>query len=89
MSRLSDVGENVWNEDKASSENVKPAHQPSYGERWGSARPTKMIVFWISLAVIILKMIVGFSWGGWVTGGTAQQMTSDAVVQRLAAVCVG
>lgn len=89
MSRLSDVGKNVWDEDKASSKNAKPAYKPGYGERWGNARPTKMIVFWISLAVIILTMIVGFSWGGWVTGGTAQQMRSDAVVQRLAAVCVG
>jgi hypothetical protein len=34
-------------------------------------------------------MIVGFNWGGWVTGGTAQSMSNDAVVQRLAAVCVG
>jgi pimeloyl-ACP methyl ester carboxylesterase len=37
-------------------------------------------------------MIVGFSWGGWVTGGTARQTAQasaqDAVVQRLAAICV-
>jgi hypothetical protein len=37
-------------------------------------------------------MIIGFGWGGWVTGGTARQtadaMARDAVVQRLAPICV-
>lgn len=37
-------------------------------------------------------MIVGFSWGGWVTGGTAREtatsMASDAVIRRLAPICV-
>lgn len=89
ISRLSDVGENVWDEDETGSKNVAPASKPSYGERWGEVRPTKMIVVGISVAVIILTMIVGFNWGGWVTGGTAQGLADDAVVQRLSAVCVG
>jgi hypothetical protein len=37
-------------------------------------------------------MVVGFNWGGWVTGGTAQKMgeamAQDAVVLRLAPICV-
>jgi hypothetical protein len=37
-------------------------------------------------------MIVGFTWGGWVTGSTAQSMAQttgeDAVVKRLAPMCV-
>jgi len=37
-------------------------------------------------------MIVGFTWGGWVRGATAQSMASvmaeDAVVKRLAPICV-
>jgi hypothetical protein len=37
-------------------------------------------------------MIVGFSWGGWVTGSTARSMATvtgeDAVVKRLAPICV-
>ncbi len=37
-------------------------------------------------------MIVGFGWGGWVTGGTAQKMAEtladEAVVKRLAPICV-
>ncbi|BBK41694.1 hypothetical protein STVA_17140 [Allostella vacuolata] len=36
--------------------------------------------------------IVGFSWGGWVTGGTARQQAADradtAVVAALAGICV-
>ena len=41
------------------------------------------------MAAAILTMIVGFSWGGWVTGGTAQKMTNDALTQRLSSICVG
>jgi hypothetical protein len=37
-------------------------------------------------------MIVGFSWGGWVTGGTANKLASDraemAVVAAYTPVCV-
>jgi dienelactone hydrolase len=36
--------------------------------------------------------IVGFSWGGWVTGGTAKQMASDQarleVVAALVPICI-
>jgi hypothetical protein len=41
---------------------------------------------------VIGALIVGFSLGGWVTGGTAQKMSDqsgrDAVVDRLAPICV-
>jgi hypothetical protein len=37
-------------------------------------------------------MIIGFTWGGWVTGSTsrgmAKAMADDAVVKRLAPMCV-
>ena len=40
----------------------------------------------------IVATIVGFTWGGWVTGGTAQQeatqMAEEAVSDRLAKICV-
>lgn len=39
-----------------------------------------------------VTVIVGFNWGGWVTGGTAhdqlQKGTSSAVVAALAPICV-
>ncbi len=41
-------------------------------------------------AIVLAK--IGFAWGGWVTGGTAQkmaeEMAEDAVVGRLARICV-
>jgi hypothetical protein len=64
----------------------------SLGQRWSDARPTKTVVFWACLASVVLTMIIGFSWGGWVTGGTARStassMANDAVVARLAPICV-
>lgn len=35
-----------------------------------------------------VAMIVGFSWGGWVTGGTAKGRTDEAVLASRAAICV-
>ena len=64
----------------------------SLGQRWIASRPTKTVVFWSWIASIVVTMIIGFTWGGWVTGGTAQKMADvtgqDAVVKRLAPVCV-
>ncbi len=36
----------------------------------------------------IILAIIGFNWGGWVTGDTAQKMVEDAVLDRLAPICV-
>lgn len=40
----------------------------------------------------IATMVIGFYWGGWVTGGTAREMvqksTTSAVVAALAPICV-
>ena len=37
-------------------------------------------------------MIIGFNWGGWVTGGTAKEMaqksTTSAVISALSPICV-
>ncbi len=60
----------------------------SLGQRWDEARATKKVVFGFAVAAVVLTLIVGFNWGGWVTGGTAQAMANDAVVQRLASICV-
>lgn len=64
----------------------------SLGRRWSEARPTKTLVFWACMASVVLTMIIGFNWGGWVTRGTARTtaevMAHDAVVKRLAPICV-
>jgi hypothetical protein len=74
------------------AEPAKPQRE-TLGQRWGAVQPTKMTVFWFCLASIILTMIIGFNWGGWVRASTAQKsaalMAQNAVVQRLTTFCVG
>ena len=45
-----------------------------------------------ALGGAVLTMVVGFSWGGWVTGGTARTMAADQskadVVTALSLICV-
>jgi len=61
-------------------------------DRWSAARATKTAVFWLCAASAVLTMVVGFAWGGWVTGGTAAKMAEvkgeEAVLSRLAPMCV-
>jgi hypothetical protein len=62
------------------------------GQRWESYRPSKGIWFWSCVACIVATMVIGFAWGGWVTGGTATKMAADAAdgarVQLAAADCI-
>jgi hypothetical protein len=64
---------------------------PTFKEKWAGSRPTKTVVFWSWVAIGVITMIIGFTWGGWVTGGTARAMAEargeDAVVKRLAPMC--
>jgi hypothetical protein len=68
------------------------AQKLSLARRWSDARPTKTVVFWACLGTMIVTMIVGFTWGGWVTGGTALKMAEasgeEAVAKRLGPMCV-
>jgi hypothetical protein len=45
-----------------------------------------------AIAGVVATLIIGFTWGGWVTGGTAQEMTqksaNSALVTALAPICV-
>ena len=49
-------------------------------------------MFWACAACVVATMVVGFGWGGWVTGGTAGQMAERSAVesraQLAAVVCV-
>ncbi|HXJ83440.1 MAG TPA: hypothetical protein VMS64_32740 [Candidatus Methylomirabilis sp.] len=67
-------------------------HAMSVTERLNAARPTKTLLFWSCVACIIATMIIGFTWGGWVRGATAQSMAEAkaerAVVKRLAPMCM-
>ena len=71
------------------------ASQPpkeTMGERWTAVQLSKTSILWLCLAMIVGTLLVGFTWGGWVTGSTAQRtattMSNDAVVQRLSTICV-
>ena len=63
----------------------------SMGQRWSEARPTKTVAFWCCVASVVLTMIIGFSGAAGSRGlgpATAETMAYDAVVTRLAPICV-
>jgi hypothetical protein len=44
---------------------------------------------WGAVAGAAVVAIVGFNWGGWVTGSEAGEMAETAVIDRLVPICVG
>src|SRR5690606_22216197 len=58
---------------------------------WNTYRPTKTVWLWSCAGVAAATMVIGFSAGGWVTGGTAAEQTEvatqHAVAQLAAGVC--
>ena len=64
----------------------------SLGQRWEASRPTKTLTFWSCAACVAGTILVGFTWGGWTTGGTARSMADEAGLssrnELAAAVCV-
>jgi hypothetical protein len=61
-------------------------------QRFQQYRASKAVLFWACAGSVIVATIVGFSWGGWVTGGSAAKMAEKSAAearQELAAVvCV-
>ncbi len=61
-------------------------------QRWDNFRPSKALWFWSVVGAAVLTMIVGFTAGGWTTGGTAMTMATDAArnarAELVANVCV-
>ena len=64
----------------------------SLGQRWEASRPTKTMFFWSCAGCAVATIVVGFTWGGWTTGGTARSMAQEAALgarnELAAAVCV-
>ena len=50
----------------------------SLAHRAGSYQPSKTILAWACVMTAVVTMIVGFSWGGWVTGGTSRSAAATA-----------
>lgn len=69
------------------------ADKKSIGRRWEAYQPTKTLWFWSCVGCAIATMVIGFGWGGWVTGGTAAKMSAEAALngraQLVASFCVG
>src|SRR5690606_42115210 len=52
--------------------------KPSLSRRWEDYQPSKTILVWACIAAVTATIVVGFSWGGWVTRGTSQTMAKAA-----------
>ena len=52
--------------------------KPSLARRWEDYQPSKSALFWACAVTIVATMIIGFSGGGWVTGGTSRSMATTA-----------
>ncbi|MBV2143444.1 hypothetical protein KUG47_08030 [Falsochrobactrum sp. TDYN1] len=61
-------------------------------QRWENFRPSKTLWFWSVAGAAVLTTIVGFTIGGWTTGGTATTMATDAArnarAELVANICV-
>ena len=64
----------------------------SIGEKFRDFRASKGVLFWSCAGCVVATMVVGFTWGGWVTGGSAQERADaaaqQAVAQLAADICV-
>lgn len=65
---------------------------PTLRRRWEEYRPSKTEAFWTAVGGVAATLVIGFGFGGWVTGGTAQKMIEEAAQgarqQLAAAICV-
>jgi hypothetical protein len=61
-------------------------------QRFDQYRASKAVLFWGCAGSVLVATIVGFSWGGWVTGGSAAKMAEKSAAQArqelAAVVCV-
>lgn len=57
---------------------VQDNTKQSLAQRWEDYQPSKSTLGWACAATAVATIIIGFSWGGWVTGGTSQAMATAA-----------
>jgi hypothetical protein len=64
----------------------------SLSQRFQQYRASKTVLFWACAGTAIVATVVGFTWGGWVTGGTARDMAEQSAAQArqelVAVMCV-
>ena len=47
-------------------------------QSWEAYQPTKTLWFWSCVGTAVATMVIGFTVGGWTTGGTATEMVEEA-----------
>jgi hypothetical protein len=61
----------------------------SIRKRWENYEASKTSVFWACAGCIVATMIIGFTWGGWVTGSTAERMATQGATAARADLAAG
>lgn len=68
------------------------ADERKLADRWDDFRPSKTMWFWSMAGAAVATIVVGFTVGGWTTGGTAREMAEDAArdarAQLASTICV-
>jgi len=71
---------------------IQAGNKLTMSQRWDNYSPSKTIAFWLMAIAVVAALVIGFTWGGWVTGGTSRanaSMAVDAARGELAsAICV-
>jgi hypothetical protein len=71
---------------------MQQGQNQTLSQRFEQYRASKTVLFWACAGSIIVAIIVGFSWGGWVTGGSAREIAEESASQArqelAAVVCV-
>ena len=71
---------------------MQRGHKRTLSQRFDDYQASKTVVFWACVGSVVVAIIVGFSWGGWVTGGSAGEMAENSAAQArqdlAAVVCV-
>lgn len=71
---------------------IENSSKTSITQQFDSYKPSKAILVWACAATAAATMIVGFNWGGWVTGGTSRTAAAAAADiargELASAICV-
>jgi hypothetical protein len=71
---------------------MEQRQKQTLSQRFDQYQASKAVLFWACAGSVVVATIVGFSWGGWVTGGSAREMAEDSAAQArqelAAVVCV-
>lgn len=57
---------------------IQNSGRTSLKQRWDDYRPTKATLGWACAGTAVATMVIGFAWGGWVTGATSRELASSA-----------